>query len=251
MGPLPEERLPPIPDDASELEPDRLAWLAEQRALRRRTLLRRIFLTRRWERFGLSGPLVVACLLATSVVAALTVVFTPRADPPPAAAPLAAVPELAVPTASPAATDAASLGVGARRLPTVALSGPDEAVDSASLRPALVTLLPAGCRCATSTRALLQQAREFRLPLWLVGTPQAAAELRGTTEATGGTARWAVDGAGSIARAVAAHGLSVALVRADGVVTDVRRDLARDGEVPALELQLARLTRPARDGSTR
>ena len=38
-----------VPDDASDLEADRLAWVAEQRVRRRRARWRRLVLTRRWE----------------------------------------------------------------------------------------------------------------------------------------------------------------------------------------------------------
>lgn len=105
-----------VPDDARELESDRLRWLAEQERRtplpgqeRRRTdrwpaadrpgdgepaprlppVLRRLLLTRRWYRYGLSGPLVVVVLVMVAGVASLAVFLAPRLPPGPPARALA------------------------------------------------------------------------------------------------------------------------------------------------------------------
>ncbi len=72
-------------------------------------------------------------------------------------------------------------------------------------------------------------------------------------EATGGgAARWAVDAGGDLDRALLPRGLTVVLVRSDGVISQLRRDLPRTGGIPALELHLARLVpRVPAEGSNR
>jgi hypothetical protein len=255
----------PVPGDASELAADQEGWLREQRARRRRARWRGLLLTRRWDRFGLSGPVVVLCLVATGCVGALAVVLTPRpATPGPRAAPLAAVPAMVVPlpgavpaTAVPTVEPAGAI-VG-RRLPDAALAADVAAVRTVSIRPAMVLVVPAECRCEGAVGALYRQAREFRVSVWLVGTPSSIAgrtEISRTATRralaalddtqTGGGARWAVDDEAVLARALLARGLTLALVRPDGVVTDVLRDLPGSArQVPALEIALAALVHRA------
>jgi hypothetical protein len=257
MAPRPDESPPVVPDDASALEPDRLAWQAEERVKRRRERARRLLFTRRWDRFGLSGPLVCLCLLGVSLVAGLAVVFVPRPDPPAGPAPLSAAPELTVPAEStgyPHELDESTRDPApGHRLPRTDLVAENETVAAASLRPAVVALVPDRCACAPSLRAVLRQAQGFRLRLWLIATGEEAAARRQLVrldESIGsGAARWAVDPPGRLARAVLARGLTLVLVRADGVVSTVRRAVGTDGRVPSLELPMARLgTRPGRPG---
>jgi hypothetical protein len=255
-----------VPDDASELEPDRQAWLSEQRTLRRRARARRLIFTRRWERFGLSGPIVVLCLLVTGAVGALAIVFIPRPAPFPIAQPLSTAAVLTIPAVSTVtATSAPSPQVDVRGLvlphatltadaPTTDIAGVTrDTVDLQELRPALLLLIPTDCACAATVGALYIQAREFQLTTWYLsadiadvpGAPRRLARL--DADAGAGGARWAVDPEASAARAVAARGLTAVLVRADGVVTAVVRDISADAaRVPALELDLAQL--PHRSG---
>jgi hypothetical protein len=253
-GGLPDGLL--VPDDARDLEPDRLAWLALERTRRRRARLRRLVLTRRWERFGLSGPVVVLCLLVTAGVGALAVVFVPRpATAPPGPAPLSSVAALTVPTL-PSTTGPPPISVPAvegpdggrlgRRLPEVALDADLAGVRSPDLRPAVILLVPADCRCEAAVTAVYRQAREFRLATWLVAAGSASATAAGLVHldesAAAGGARWALDADAALARALAARGLTLALVRADGVLTGLLRDVPLDPRaIPALELALSAL----------
>jgi hypothetical protein len=250
-----EPGLPPwwdrIPNNASELEPDRLAWLAEQRALRRRALLHRLLPIRRWQRLGLSGPLTLACLAFTTAVAALVIaVVPPSTAPRPTAAPLAAVPTASVAIDSPPPTAETPGGsVIGRLLPAVRLDGDAREVSASELRPAVLALVPSGCTdCVGVMGAIYREARQFRLDLWLVGAPGSAALLARLDEtAARGGARWAVDAAGRLAAAVAAQGVTLVAVRADGVIADLRRELPLDpGALPALEPLLTRLATPNR-----
>lgn len=159
-SPLPANLV--VPDDASSLEADRLAWLAEQRSLRRRRRLRRLVFTRQWEHFGMSGPIVVGCLLLTALVGTLAVVFVPRpAWPEPAPAPL---------TSAAVARLTTGGGVLGRRLPTITLDGDVRPVTATDLRPAVIVLTSPDCGCSDVLRAVYRQARQFRLTVWLIDT---------------------------------------------------------------------------------
>lgn len=246
-----------IPDDASELEPDRLAWLAEERTRRRKALVRRVLLTRLWARLVRSVPGVVVCIALLIMLTGLgiTMVVHPP-DAGPQAVALAGSPALTVPpstaatpsTAAPVVEPPTGTILG-RLLPEIGLSGDAGPVDTHSLRPAVIMLLPRQCDCRPQVGAVSQQAREFRLELWLVGAgpPSTADELRTIDQqGTAGTARWAVDGDAALVRTLQGHGLTLALIRADGVIVQVLRDLPADAaRVPRLELVL-----PALAGTT-
>jgi len=84
------EDLPPldwpalvVPDDARELAAEAEALRRERRAAARRDRLGRLLLTRRWQRFGVSGPLVALTLVIVAAFGSLLVIFLPsRPDQP-------------------------------------------------------------------------------------------------------------------------------------------------------------------------
>jgi hypothetical protein len=262
-----------VPDDASSLEPERQAWLAERAAVRaadraahRRARRRRLLLTRRWERFGLSGPIVTLCLLATALVGALTVLFLPGLPEAAEPAALALVPAMTVPpttvppttvpsthTPAPGAVESSGPRLD-HRLPSVRLVTRQGPRDSSELRPAVLVVPPPSCACLTSCacaptiRALVRQARSFQITTWVVRRGTNRAGLEALDRRVGlGTTSWALDENGVLQRALGASGLTVTLVRDDGVVTAIRRDVSLDPEeLPGLEPQLAALDRPDR-----
>jgi hypothetical protein len=138
-----------------------------------------------------------------------------------------------------------------RRLPAGLITADLGSVPTDAVRPAVLLLVPAGCRCEPAVHTLYAQAREFRLSTWLVaaGGPDDAATAgsrRGLdaldAQAAAGGARWGVDADAVLARGLRARGLTVVLVRADGVVAVVLRDVAPGGkELPAMEIALAAL----------
>jgi hypothetical protein len=284
-GRLPDPDAPGlIPDDASALEPDRLAWLAEQGALKPHTSPRMsprpapvavppqqfrrgsgrhgMIFTRRWHQFGLSGPILALCLLVVGMVGVAAVTLITRPGPPaPASATLAPVAVARAPRPvgdSPPATVEPDVGpVIGHRLPGVALAADTHSVFSQALRPAVMVLLPAAGNTpspqlyAGVVHEIYQQAREFRLPLWLIedGDTDAARQslIHLDETATSGGARWAVDAGGVLSTALAAHGPTMVAVRADGVLLGMRRDLPVDSAtMPASEPLFARLAIPNR-----
>lgn len=242
-----------VPDDASALERDRQAWLAEVRAARRRARARRLIFTRRWERFGLSGPIVTLCLLATALVGAVAVVFIPGTPTQSTPAELALVGAMPVPaTIDPSPPVVEPSGPRLRHvLPDVVLQTRRAEVVATALRPSVIAVLPAECNCATVLAQLVAETRAFSLQAWIIGVgskQDQRARLEALDAAIGpGEASWAADAAGELSRAVAAHGLTLVLVRDDGLVTAIRRDVPIDpSRLPRLEPQLAVLDRPDR-----
>jgi hypothetical protein len=222
-----------IPDDARELDADRRAWLRERRARAVRAAVRRGLFTRRWHRYGLSGPLVVAVLTVVGILGGLAVVFVPHGSPRTAPAPLAAAD---VPPGRPGGL-----------LP----DGPLELVPGGPaaarmLRPAVLAVVPAHCGCPQTLDHVMQEAELYRLRTWLVGGPERRTDLVGLAQHTGnGTAGVAVDVNGQIARTYAPHGVTVVLVHTDGVVGAVLRDVApQTGLARQLAALLTRGRRP-------
>lgn len=224
------------PDDARELERDRLAYLQELRerargeSPSRRDRRRRLLFTRRWERFGLSGPLVALVLLLVALVGSLAVVFTPKASPRPPAVPLAA------PASAP--------GQVGGLLPDQPLELlPGRFLPAREVRPAVFALVPVGCDCPATIAHVLREAEQYRLRLWLVGAPAQRLELAELSRrSANGTAGVAVDPRGTFASYSArADEVTLVLVHPDGVVGAVLADV---DEATLLAPRLAPLQRP-------
>jgi hypothetical protein len=261
-----------VPDDASSLDADRLAWLAEHRAQaagnraqaagnrahrRFRNRLRRMVPSRRHDRFGTSGSApVVMCLAVVTLVGALFVVAVPCGAHPSARSPsLAHVPPIEVPAmrtetsvSAPSVEVSAGPVVG-RRLPTASLTSDVGPLATPALRPAVILLVSPSCGCAAAIRALYRQAQPFRLTFWIVSGGTSASDraqlVRLDEEGTAGGAHWAQDGGAVLHRALRAGGLTVVLVAPDGVVSSVVRNIPAVGHgIPALELVFALLASP-------
>jgi hypothetical protein len=231
--------LPPvdieIPDDASELDEEVRRYRLEQtgRGGTRNRALRLLF-TRRWNTYGLSGPLVVAILLVVALVGALASLLTPR--DPPARAP------------SPLSTRAsAPPGRAGALLPNGRIRIAGVSVDLRGLRPAVFALVPPSCPCDGELDRLFAGTKQYRLDLLLVplsdvtGEAQARAFRSLVSRVGNGSAQSAEDVDGALRRAYEPRGLTAVLVRSDGVVSAVYRGLP---DLRRLELDLARLAHP-------
>jgi hypothetical protein len=217
----PYDDLPPlrdvvIPDDARALEADRLAWLHEQRVARRRRRVQRLLLTRRWDRFGLAGPVVVLALLAAAVFGSLSVVLIPRPGPSrPGPQPLAS------PTVAP--------GSAGGVLPDLTLAGARGPVHLRALRPAVLAVVPAGCECPDALEHSFREASEYGVGMSVLGESAQARQLSAVAGGIGnGTVQALTGDLRAVTRAYRPTGLTLLLVRADGVVTDVLRDVGPD-----------------------
>lgn len=127
-----------VPDDLSALDDEVRAYRRERARDRRSRALSRVFLTRRWYRYGLSGPIVVAVLLVVGLGGALLSFFAPAPGQRPVPPPLV-----------PLAGSPGPVAVAGGLLPQARLSGEEGRVAARTVRPAVMMVLPAGCGCAT------------------------------------------------------------------------------------------------------
>lgn len=204
--------LPPewqAPEDARELAGDARALHSERAVVWRRTP--RGPLPARWWRAGTPGLVVGLILLGVAAVAVTLIVGSPVGLPTESAAR-----PLATPTALP--------GSAAGLLPEVTVAVGDQERPARTLRPAVLALLPEPCECAAALRELAVEAGQYAVPLILItrgGNAEVPALLRAAARST--RAYPALDARAALARAYAARGLTILLVRDDGVVTSVAR----------------------------
>jgi hypothetical protein len=224
-----------VPDDASELDADVRAYHRERRLVRVRGLLSKIFLTRRWHRFGFSGPIVVAALVLVALVASTLAILGPHQQ---------RAPQRSLPLAQRTSPPVGEIG---GLLPATELTVNGESVNSRELRPAVIVVLPPSCACAPLLDDLFRQVKEYGHAMYLVGSPAMQTEIIRTAREIGnGTAAPVLDSNGMLATTYAARGVTVLLVHADGVVGAVQRELASGIR---LEPQLARLRSPGQTPS--
>jgi hypothetical protein len=228
-----------VPDDPRELASDRAAWLAEgepddtgasqlhpsrwsglpalSRADRRAARRRRLSMT---------ASVVLASMLVVAVSGAVGAwIVGPQAAAPPAA-PLASV----VP-------DPGQLG---GLLPEVDLQDGSTPVSARSLRPAVITLVPAECdECTELLTALAPQVGSFGVSLVAVAGPQQAAQLVALTEEVGASRLSTLtDPTNGLRATYGLTGVTLLLVRDDGMVVDIVRDPTPDTHIEAALVEL-------------
>lgn len=210
--------LPPVdvvvPDDASELVHEARAVQRELHREQLRASVARPFLTSRWRRFGLSGPLIVVVLLLVGLVASTLGVLRPRqAAQRPAALPLA---ETTAPT-----------GEIGGLLPAGEITARGATFDSRALRPAVLVVVPAECRCDQLLDTVFRQAQEYGLAMYVIGGDGAATvEVNDLARGIGnGTAVSIGDENRTLSTMHDGSGVTAILVHADGVIRAIHRDL--------------------------
>lgn len=207
-----------VPDDARELDRDVQAYYRELRQRRRQA--RWQAMVRSLRRHGLVTPLGIGALLLVAIAATMMTALAPgttnRAPP----APLASH------------ADVAPGQVGGL-LPDTRVAVSDKPTPVRALRPAVIALVPSGCACEQAADELYRQARAYSLRVYFVASRRSASELRPLIETGGhGLAVPVHDARGTLESAYRASGLTALLVRRDGVVTGVVRDLG-----PGLHLE--------------
>jgi hypothetical protein len=238
MGVLEPEDLPPdlrnvtVPDDARELDRDRLAYYRELAAKAPLAAPRFPALHRRPRPGGGStgpaaaprGPLFPstpdglltslaiggATLLA--LFAALMATFLISGAP--------------LQQSLPRAEVQTPVGQTGGLLPDapIEIAGMDRS--TADLRPAVLVLWPAeGCTgCEASLEDIGRASADQRIRVAVVGGPGQTEELRDAARRVGGTATYLVEPTGALS-VVQPQGLTVVTVHADGVIGDVLRDV--------------------------
>jgi hypothetical protein len=199
------------PADARELDAD-LAALRRERAAAHPSGHGGPASRSWWRRFGSPGLAALLVLLGVAAVAGVLMVAAPVGLPTGSAArPLSSASGL--PGTTGALLPAVTLQVGAQDRP------------ARELRPAVLAVLPADCVCTAGLRDVAEEAGQYALPVVLItaaGNPEIPA-LLAAARAT--RAYPAVDPTAGLARTYLARGLTVLLVRADGIVTAIERQL--------------------------
>lgn len=207
------------PDDPRDLETDRRAWITEEETGRtapasstwtqqREARRRRLAVT--------AGVLVVSLLVVAISGAVGAWIVGPQASAPPAA---------------PLASNAPDPGQIGGLLPDDAiLQDGATAISAQSVRPSVIALVPAECdECAELLSTVARQAGSFGVSTVAVGAPDQSDQLATLRDAVGPTQLSTLTDAASTLRATyGLTGVTLLLVRDDGVVVDVVRNPTPD-----------------------
>ncbi|MCW2900367.1 MAG: hypothetical protein JWO67_2632 [Streptosporangiaceae bacterium] len=221
-----------VPDDARELDRDILAYRREERRHRRRRRWRR--LASPLTRYGLAAPIIAGALLIALLSGTLITVFGPKPTPRRPGQPVAD---------RPMARPGQIGGV----LPGWQVTVPGHRKRLIDLRPAVILIVPPGCRCEATVDELSRQTEQYRIALYLVAdrrdNRQSAEDSAKEMRKLAGAARHAVaivaqEDTPQLAKTYQAAGLTAVLVHTDGVVDEVVPSLRPDVH---LDKQLNRL----------
>lgn len=224
--------LPPewtAPDDARELDLEVIAWRREQAAAARRHRLEVLLGRRgvRWRRSSPSVPvllLLLGCVVGTAAALVLLLPVSVRTTP--GARPLASTP--------------AAPGRAGALLPSVSLEIGSTTRDARALRPAVLAIAPSPCRCSGALTALAAETQQYAVPLVLI-VPTGDREIPQLLRTARGTRVFsAYDTVGRLASTYTARGLTALLLRSDGIVTDVVRELQPQHRFGAQLIDLTR-----------
>jgi len=192
-----------VPDDASSLEPDRIALLAE---LKQRAEMRQAASTRPK---GQMWPYLLVFSATLIALAGFVTVFLPQSERPPASVALA----------EPSASAIAGQPGGLMPLGTVRNGLFDRPLRD--FRPGLVAVLPSGAcpTCDATIASVWEQETAFGLPLLIVGSPGDEKRLTAFSATAGGSAA-AVDNRALLPQGPVGH-LTLYAVHSDGVIEAV------------------------------
>jgi hypothetical protein len=191
-----------IPDDARELDRDVQAYYREMRARRRQRVLRR--LGGPLVQDGMVLPLLASCLALTLLAGTLLTMFTARRLGP------SPVP----------VTGAAGAPVShVDQLPDTTVLADNKRVPLRNLRPSVLALVPAACRCAVAARQLATQASSAGARLYFVTAGSTLAQVQALARQRGMAASHLVqDPRTTLAAKYPPVGLTLVLVYRDGSV---------------------------------
>jgi hypothetical protein len=151
-------------------------------------------------------------------------------------------PQASAPSAVPLASVNAAPGQIGGLLPADAvLQNGSAAITAQSLRPAVIAVIPADCdECADLLSTLAPQVGSFGFPLVAVGAPEQSDQLGALTETVGSTRLVTLtDAQGALRTAFGGTGVTLLLVRDDGVVVQVVRDPTPDTRIEAALVEMA------------
>jgi len=201
-----------VPDDARELFRDVLAYRREQRAARQRARLRRIIgpLSRRGPILPLASGILLFALIAGVVLSVLS-----------AGSYFSGGNGTAI---------SGAVAPGADRLPRASISVSGRMIALDTVTGAALTLVPANCGCRDLMVRLITQARQAKVPLYLIapaGQPTMLASLASLARLASKVGPVPIiaaeDQANALTDAFRPAGLTVLLVNSAGAVTVRRR----------------------------
>lgn len=238
--------LPPvdieIPDDARELEHDVQAYHREQRAERRRELIRRLYAP--LSRDGMVLPLLAGCLALTLLAGTLLTVFTAGQGAFGGGANGGLPGGGRSRLIGPARNGAASEPAGSLPHATVTVGGrPELLSDLAGTTALVLALVPPGCECVQSVRKLAAQSQQAGARPYLVGSRDVP--VAGLAHQAGlARSNTVQDNADALPSSYRPGNLTAVVVRADGSVVKV---VPNPGQGQAFQdaLRLITATTPA------
>jgi len=209
-----------VPDDARELAAEAAQLRAERQREGEDEDAEAAAGPTGW-RYGVSGALVAAVLVVCAVCVSLLTLIGSGRSARPQAAPLRS-------------TGAGPTGSEGGLLADVELRSGDRSLPSLALRPEVLVLVPAGCRCAAVLESLVRQGLEFGLPTLLVAGPDGARELGEAARSLHVLSYVALDPNTELARVYDARGVTMLAVADDGVVSHVVKDVRADQRLESL-----------------
>ena len=205
-----------VPDDLRELQADVEAYHRELRHAARRRRVERLTGGHRIRQLLLPLGVVASALSLAAVVFVILTLGQPRSQPAPGPAPVATAPHGAV-------------GEVDGLLPDVTVRTASGELSIRDLRPALVVLVPAPCRCTDMLARLAGQADELPVPMVVVAPTAQDAEVHALDGALHhGHVQPVFDASGSVARTYAASGITALVVGPDATVRHIETDVASD-----------------------
>jgi hypothetical protein len=225
-----------VPNDARELARDVEAWRREQRWDRRKRFFQRRLLGSPNRARAIQAPLVITSLLVVAMLGA-TLAFPGHSGHREATTPVPLV--LAAPSAAPG-----SIG---GLVPDVSLVSSTGTTSARAVRPALLALVRADCRCDRALARVTDDAASHGLTVDLIATPTTAAEVDAlAAKVDRPNVRVLLDPQSALARAYARGAFTAVAVHADGVVDDLLTDVT---DTAAVDATLTELEQPAHAGA--
>ncbi len=222
--------LPPIdieiPDDARELDREVQAYQRELRAQRRRQRASRLYGP--MTKDGMALPLLAGCLMLALLTSTLLIMFAADQTGMPQLPPRATATGLHNPAKRASAAEPAAGKIGGP-LPAAAVVIGGKSVqlrEVTAAMPSVLALVPPDCKCASTLRQLNAQAAQAHVLVYLVGTPADVGQLASLAAESGQTGTRVANDTGNILGPMYGQkGVTAILVRADGTVASVIREL--------------------------
>ncbi|ROO90242.1 hypothetical protein EDD29_7964 [Actinocorallia herbida] len=208
-----------VPDDARELDEDLAIWRREERSRLRKARWQRI--AKPFQGWGLALPVTILVLLVAVLSGTLMTFFGPRAP-------------RQIPPAQTLARSTAPPGSVGGLLPSANLAVNGAPMRTVDMRPALIAIIPRACDCDGTLRGLDRIADAASVRIYFLADRRTSGESvkeahedlwKISGRVAGSQASIVDDSTDLLPRTYQAHGLTVLVVKANGAVGQIMRDL--------------------------